>query len=99
MVRGPMGSQGLIDDYVERPRPSLYNVIKKLKEQKNGGEIVNRLCYIAKVNEHDFKGDLDRLEKEFTKWTETLLHQEEDVSAVNPDIDFREGNHDGTYSP
>lgn len=70
MVRGPMGAQGLNDEYIERARPSLYNVIKKLKEQTNGGQIINRLCYVAKVNEHDFKGDLDKFEKEFTKWTE-----------------------------
>ena len=41
-----------------------------------------RLCYIAKVNESDFKGDLDKFEKEFTKWVENdILHQEEEVQA------------------
>ena len=99
MLRGAMGGQMPIDEYVERPRPSLYNVIKKLKEAQNVGQIVNRFCYIAKVNEHEFKGDLDKLEKEFTKWTEGLLHQEEEVPAEHPDIDFREGNHEGMYQP
>lgn len=60
--------------YVELPRPSLYNVIKKLKESQNGGQIVNRFCYVAKVHEPDFKGDLDKLEKEFTQWVQGLLH-------------------------
>ena len=37
MLRGAMGGQIPIDEYVERPRPSLYNVIKKLKEAQNAG--------------------------------------------------------------
>ena len=99
MLRGAMGGQMPIDEYVERPRPSLYNVVKKLKEGQNGGQIVNRLCYVAKVNEHDFKGDMDKYEKEFTKWCDELLYQEEEVPTKQPDIDFREGPHEGFYVP
>ena len=32
MLKGAMGNAMPIDEYVERPRPSLYNVVKKLKE-------------------------------------------------------------------
>jgi hypothetical protein len=95
-----MLSSGLDEQkYVELPRPSLYNAIKKLKESQNNGQIVNRLCYVAKINEHDFKGDLDRLEKEFTQWVQGLLRQDGDVPAEDPNIDFREGGHEGFYAP
>jgi hypothetical protein len=56
------------DEYVEKPRHSLYNVIKKLKEM--GGPTFNRLCYIAKINEQNLKGDM--IEKEMTNWTNNL---------------------------
>ena len=58
MLRGAMGGMQQAEEYVEKPRPSLYNVIKKLKEQK--GIIINRLVYMAKVNEQVFKGDLEK---------------------------------------
>ena len=65
MLRGAMGATGMaMDEYVEKPRPSLYNVIKKLKEQTN--ETFNRLCYIAKVNENVYKGDFAN---EMKTWT------------------------------
>lgn len=97
MLKGAMGGQMPIDEYVERPRPSLYNVIKKLKDGQNVGQIINRFCYVAKVNEHDFKGDLNKFEDDFTKWCTNLLFQEEEVPAEHPDIDFREGTHEGIY--
>lgn len=52
---------------------------------------------MSKVNVHDFKGDLDKFEKEFTAWCDRLLHQEEEVPAEHPEIDFIEGKHEGTY--
>jgi hypothetical protein len=56
------------DEYVEKPRHSLYNVIKKLKEM--GGSTFNRICYIAKINEQHLKGDM--IEKEMTNWTNNI---------------------------
>ena len=41
--------------------------------------------------------DLDKFEKEFTAWCDRLLHQEEEVPAEHPEIDFIEGKHEGTY--
>ena len=74
-----------IDEYAEKPRPNLFNVLKKLKENA-GGQIINRLCYIARINETEFKGDV---EKEVTNWTRTVC------SAITPlesdEDDFREG--------
>ena len=61
------------EDYMEKPRPSLYNVVKKLKEQTN--ETVNRLCYIAKVNENVFKGDFSN---EMKNWTANVINNDED---------------------
>lgn len=58
MLKGAMGGMQNSDEYVEKPRPSLYNVIKKLKEAK--GTSVNRLVYMAKINEQVFKGDLEK---------------------------------------
>ncbi len=55
----------LENDYSEKPRPTLFNVLKKLKEATGTG-LVHRLCYLARVNEQEFKGDL---EKEMTNWT------------------------------
>ena len=52
------------EDYVEKPRPSLFNVIKKIKEAK--GPTVQRLVYMAKVNEGVFKGDLEKNETNST---------------------------------
>ena len=54
-----------------------------------------RFCYIAKLNEHELKSDPERLERDLEK----LLHQEEEVPAEHPEIDFREGNMDGVYTP
>ena len=62
MAMGGMNDEEM--EYAEKPRPSLFNVIKKLKETT--GSSFNRLVYLAKVNEHEFKGDM---EKELDKWT------------------------------
>ena len=60
------------EEYYEKPRPSLFNVIKKLKEKN--GEPLNRLCYIAKLQDN-FRGDA---EKEFTKWTTETINNDEE---------------------
>ena len=96
MLKGGMGGGLEIDQYVEQPRPSLYNVIKKLKESQNRGDIVNRICYIAKVNENEFKNDMDKFEKEFTQWTNSFVNQF-NQQAEDPNSEFRENNFDGTF--
>jgi len=47
MLRGAMGGMA-VDEYAEKPRPNLYNILKKLKE---GKATVNRMCYISKLDE------------------------------------------------
>ena len=85
MMKGTM-NQGPVDEYAEKPRPNLFNVLKKLKENV-GGSIIHRIVYVARVNESEFKGDI---EKEVTNWTRTVC------SAITPleddEDDFREGN-------
>lgn len=75
-LRTQMGEE---PKFTERPRPSLYQVIKKLKEMK--GPMVNRLCYMAKINEHAFKGDL---EKELTSWTQNVCAKLDGNSEDDP---------------
>lgn len=72
-LRGAMQTGIQAEDYMEKPRPSLYNVVKKLKEQTN--ETVNRLCYISKVNENVFKGDFSN---ELKNWTTNVVNNDED---------------------
>ena len=60
------------EEYYEKPRPSLYNIIKKLKEQD--GEPLNRICYIAKVQDN-YKADL---EKELNVWTTNLVANDDE---------------------
>lgn len=79
MLRGAMGGMQQAEEYVEKPRPSLYNVIKKLKEQK--GAITNRLVYMAKVNEQVFKGDL---EKDQSSWVNTVTSTIENNPEEEP---------------
>ena len=73
MIRGGMG--GMIEDtYSEKPRPNLYNVIKKIRDQK--GAMMHRICYISKLDESVFRGDF---EKELTNFTNSIVsNQEED---------------------
>ena len=71
MAMGGMNEEEM--EYAEKPRPSLFNVIKKLKE--TSGSSFNRLVYMAKINEHEFKGDL---EKEIEKWTKDVCSTEEE---------------------
>jgi hypothetical protein len=51
------------EEYYEKPRPSLFNVIKKLQDHR--GEPVNRICYVARLLD-SYRGDF---EKEFSNWT------------------------------
>lgn len=47
-IRGAMNNMP-IDEFSEQPRPNLYNVIKKLRDQK--GKQFHRLVYVAKLDE------------------------------------------------
>lgn len=67
------GMGGAQDDYTEKPRPNLYNVIKKIREQK--GPMIHRICYVSRIDESVFKGDL---EKEFTNWITPIFTTPED---------------------
>ena len=75
MLRGAMGGMP-VDEYTEKPRPNLYNVIQKLREGK--GPMIHRLVYLAKINEAEFRGDM---EKEFTAWT-TKVVQTQDADEI-----------------
>ena len=76
-----MTGMGHNDDYSEKPRPSLFNVIKKLKDMTN--VTMNRVCLIIKINEHEFRGDV---EKEVSRWTnETCTNI--DQKEFNPKAD------------
>jgi len=53
------GMNGMpVDEYSEKPRPNLYNVIKKLREQK--GKMLHRICYVSRFDETNFKGDYEK---------------------------------------
>ena len=41
------------DQYVEKPRPNLYNVIRKLQE--SNGQYINRIVVLSKIDEHAIK--------------------------------------------
>lgn len=52
------------DQYIEKPRPTLFNTVQKLKESKvrislNLQKSYRRLLYVAKINDSDSKGDLE----------------------------------------
>ena len=86
MMKGGMNAP--IDEYAEKPRPSLFNVIKKLKEQTASGKIVNRLCYVARIKDsseykENFKGEL-------TNWMRSIATSIAPLES-NED-DFKEGN-------
>ena len=51
------------DAYVEKPRPNLYNVIKKLREAMPS---VARIIYVAKLNEAE-KRDYEKEINNFFK--------------------------------
>ena len=48
-----------VDEYAEKHRPNLFGVLKKLKEASATG-LVHRVCYLARVNEQEFKGDIEK---------------------------------------
>ena len=72
-TKNGMGDMNKEDEYTEKPRPSLYAIIKKLKEM--GHPMTNRIVVIAKVNEQHFKGGDNEKEKEITNWVTTLCQQ------------------------
>ena len=87
MLRGAMGGMGMMDEYTEKPRPNLYNVIKKIKEFN--GETLHRLCYLSKLDEKQFRGDF---EKEFTNWCTVVCNtQEEDEIPLQEDEQLQYG--------
>eukprot|EP00347_Sterkiella_histriomuscorum_P014035 403362408 len=53
------GPQTLLnpDNYVEKPRPNFYNVIKKIRENRTAQK---RVMYVAKLNEADAKGEIEK---------------------------------------
>ena len=71
-----------IDEYAEKPRPNLYNVFKKLRDQK--GKLIHRICYISKFDENQFKGEY---EKKFSEWTEQVasVQDEEEIPLQEGD--------------
>lgn len=60
------------DAYIEKPRPNLYNVIKKLREAMPA---VARLVYIAKLNEAE-KKDYEKEINTFFKGNDDQQQQE-----------------------
>lgn len=68
--------QGIEEAYIEKPRPSLFNVLKKLKDGK--GPIFNRLCFISKINEHDVKN----IETEYAAWMNHIVNNDEEGDLV-----------------
>jgi hypothetical protein len=69
-TKNGMGDMNKEDEYIEKPRPSLYAIIKKLKEM--GHPMSNRIVVLCKVNEQHFKGGDNEKEKEITNWVTTL---------------------------
>ena len=56
---GDMGNLGIpTDPYAEPARPNLYNVVKKIREQK--GPMIHRMCYISKIDESKFRGEFEK---------------------------------------
>lgn len=53
------GMNGMpLDEYSEKPRPNLYNVLKKLREQK--GKMYHRICIVSKFDEGNMRGDIEK---------------------------------------
>ena len=50
ITRGNINANMPVDEYSEKPRPTLFSVLKKLKEGA-GGSIINRVCYVGRLNE------------------------------------------------
>jgi hypothetical protein len=68
-TKGGMGDMNKEDEYNEKPRPSLYAIIKKLKEM--GHPMTNRICLLSKINDSMFKGGDAEKEKEINNWVTT----------------------------
>ena len=69
-TKGGMGDLNKEDEYIEKPRPSLYAIVKKLKE--TGHPMTNRICILSKIQDSHFKGGDTEKEKEITNWVTTL---------------------------
>jgi hypothetical protein len=70
--RAGMGGMAM-DEYTEKPRANLYNVVKKLREQN--GKMFHRICYVSRLDEQVFRGDF---EKEFTNWANGVFETQAD---------------------
>lgn len=70
------GMQGIEEAYTEKPRPSLYNVIRKLKEAN--GPMFHRLCFITRINEHEIKN----VESDYSTWMNNIVNNDEDGDLV-----------------
>ena len=78
---------GMQDEYSEKPRPNLYNVIKKIRE--SGNPTLHRLCYLSKIDEKKFKGDF---EKDFNNWFNHVVNnQDEDEIPLEEDETLQYG--------
>ena len=80
MLKGAMNGMP-IDEYVEKPRPSLFNVVKKLKEAR--GQMIHRFCYISKIIESEFKGQ--DVSEELTKWVTDVFNTRGEDEMPRPD--------------
>jgi hypothetical protein len=64
------------DQYVEKPRPNLYNVIRKLQE--SNGSYVNRIVVLSKIDEHAIKNP----ESNYHDWIQHIMTSDEDGDLV-----------------
>ena len=64
------------DQYVEKPRPNLYNVIRKLQE--SNGSYVNRIVVLSKIDENGIKNP----ESNYHDWVQHIMTSDEDGDLV-----------------
>lgn len=67
------------DQYVEKPRPNLYNVVRKLQEAK--GPYVNRIVVLSKIDEHAVKS-LEVACNNYHDWINHIMQTDEDGDLV-----------------
>ncbi|CDW74898.1 UNKNOWN [Stylonychia lemnae] len=64
------------DNYVEKPRPNFYNVLKNIHESRSA---YKRVLYVAKLNETEIKGEV---EKDMTSYFKNI-YGEQEFSGLN----------------
>ena len=62
------------DQYIEKPRPNLYNVVRKLQEAK--GAYVNRILVLSKIEER--KG----VDSSYLDWVSQIMQTDDDGDLV-----------------